>query len=58
MKLTRRWRSLAAVGGVAAVATVALFASGVTAGTGAPANQSPPLPVGSFQEGVSSRPCR
>lgn len=51
MKLTRRWRSLAAVGGVAAVATVALFASGVTAGTGAPANQSPPLPVGSFQEG-------
>lgn len=51
MKFTRRWRSLAAVGGVAMVATVALFASGVTAGTGAPANQTPPLPVGSFQDG-------
>jgi hypothetical protein len=51
MKLKRRWRSLAAVGGVAAVATVALFASGTTAGTGAPANQTPPVPVGSFQDG-------
>lgn len=51
MKLTRRWRSLAAVGGVAIVATVAVFASGVTAGTGVPVNQSVPVPVGSFQEG-------
>lgn len=52
MRLKRRWRSIAAVGGVAAVATVAIFASGVTAATtAAPANSSLPVPVGSFQDG-------
>jgi hypothetical protein len=51
MKLTKRWRSLAAVGGVAVAATVAVFAGGLTAGTGVPVNQTVPVPVGSFQDG-------
>jgi len=53
MKLKRRWRLLAAVGGVAAVATIAVFAGGVrAAGTVAPVNATPPIPVGSFQDGA------
>jgi hypothetical protein len=47
-----RWRTVAVLLGAAALASVAVFVGTGAAGTsGAPVNQSLPVPVGSFQDG-------